>query len=191
MRVTVGYKATSSVDLPILVSYTCSKCRCRNIDDSQKIHVECTASGRLWDNKLKLQETANSSVKFNVNRILEAARNKDFRELNLTCCCKFCGNKEVWASYFPMNTFLKKCAGLFSNPASFWIAFFVVIWPFFFLDQNISWIVCLLELCLIAFPFVRGAVKNAIVSKKVLQLKDENLPRIAIRANITDNSRKQ
>lgn len=177
MKVTVGYKAVSAIDIPICVTYTCSKCNGKNIDVTQKIHVEGVENGSLWDKYEKLRAGSNRALQDNVKKIFQEAEQKRFRRCGLKCYCSQCGNSEVWSNYVPIISMYRKA---FSSALFIGILFLIVMFTVAVIQEPFCFIGFGFEAFLLVFPLIFGLVKNVVIDRQIARMKEENLPHISI-----------
>ena len=107
---------TAAIPVQMIVSYTCASCGQENIDDSQEFILKGYASGTFASN-IKLQERAQKSLQENVipqlDKQYSLIQKDEYAKLKLTCECKNCGEKPLWANY-PRNFALPVFVLIFS-----------------------------------------------------------------------------
>ena len=95
---------TTTISLPLQVSYTCSKCGKQNTQvsyvkewaDSMRhgtIHRQSTYDKMASES----QERAEYRIGRRIDQIIDEAKNNRYRKAELKCKCKHCGNTEPWA----------------------------------------------------------------------------------------------
>ena len=99
MPVRIGYAASSSAEIPVIVSYKCAICGKENVDTSQKIKIIGTSSGSLFAFKQELMEKSRENLSDNIAIVKSAIEYGDYEPLHLKCVCASCGQRQVWSSY--------------------------------------------------------------------------------------------
>lgn len=186
MKVSVGYSATSSVDVWYDISYKCCSCGAENTDKSQSFTVKKVTTGfNAMNTGERAREGLNENLQYAIQEKQEAIRNRDYCSLKLGCSCSQCKKKQPWSSHWPLDAsifpvrFLFEIASSTEGKAFLCLLLFIVGIAFFVLISKLPKI-GLPILAVLLLPSAVAAIHNVIMRIKTKKLPEENLPNVEI-----------
>ena len=175
MRITT-HQATSTISLPVTVTYICEHCHAPNEDRNQVLSVVGNSHASVIGVSDGMRESATRNAESAYQSLINDLNQKKYKKANLTCKCTSCGKSPSWSS------FIKKPLGI--SLIAFIVGIFMVI---AFLSnvsdmdpQKISWgMVVISFLAVLPFPIL--TIIYSVEENKASKLEDAYLPHFTIR----------
>ena len=175
MRITT-HQATSTISLPVTVTYICEHCHAPNEDRNQFLTVVGSSRASVLGVSDGMRESATRNAESAYQSLINDLNQKKNKKANLTCKCTSCGKSPSWSS------FIKKPLAI--SLIAFVVGIFLII---AFLanvssmnPEKISWgMVVISFLAVVPFPILM--IINSVKENKAAKLEDAYLPHFTVR----------